>query len=211
MIVPVLQNGGFVSGLIGMAGVFAATFMENWCAKDWQGDMVNSVYTYRGLWHNCEVSTTGFTECRPLSDLLGYSGLLKAVRALMIATIIMSVIAVLIGLFSLKFLKMRCMVESTKAKMTLSAGIIFIIAALCGISGASVYANQIEASFTYNQNQGKMGCTCQCGYGMAMQGGKDMLVPRYTFGPALFVAWVGGALLLLGGILKCIAVKGIQM
>ncbi|XP_051556861.1 claudin-18 [Myxocyprinus asiaticus] len=207
MVATVLQTGGFVLGLIGMAGVFAATVEDKWCDKDRQGDMVICVYTYRGLWWNCEVPTTGFTECQSLSDLQGFSGLFKAVRALMIVAIEISVIAVLIGLFSLRCLKMRSMVKSTKTKMTLSSGIIFFIAGICSISGASVYANQIEASFmmtTYNQNQGKLGVKCQCVDGL----GFSMI--RYIFGPILFIAWVGGALLLLEGILMCIAVKGIQ-
>lgn len=74
MAFTMLQNGGFVSGLIGMALVFAATVMDNWCVKDRQGDMITSIYTYKGLWRNCEVSNAGFTECRPLYGLIGYSG-----------------------------------------------------------------------------------------------------------------------------------------
>lgn len=61
-------------GLIGMALVFAATVMDNWCVKDRQGDMITSINTYKGLWRNCEVSNAGFTECRPLYGLIGFSG-----------------------------------------------------------------------------------------------------------------------------------------
>lgn len=212
-----LQNGGFVLGLIGMALVFAATVMDNWCVKDRQGDMITSIYTYKGLWKNCEVSNAGFTECRPLYGVIGYSGHFQTVRALMVVAIVLSVIAVFISLFSLKCVKARSMEQTTKAKMTLCAGVMFIVAALCGISGPSVYANDIVASFmmtTYSPNQGMIGGMGQYGDemgkgGMGM-GGMDMLGPRYTFGPALFVAWVGAALLLLGGILKCIAFKGMQ-
>lgn len=69
----------------------------------------------------------------------------------------------------------------------------FLFLGLCGISGPSVYANDIVASFmmtTYNPNQGKMGGMGQYGEemgkgGMGMggmggmgMGGMDILGPR---------------------------------
>ncbi|XP_038820426.1 claudin-18 [Salvelinus namaycush] len=201
-----LQTGGFVLGLLGAAAIIAATGMNNWSVKDRQGDVVTSVYTYKGLWQNCEVGTSGFTECRPLYGLLGFSGTFQTVRALMIVGIVLGVIGAMIALFSLKCLKMGSMEDSSKAKMTLTAGVMFIIAGICAIAGASIYAHQIVASFmmtTYNPNYGG-------GMGQGMEMGGGNMMPRYTFGPALFVAWIGAALLLLGGILKCVAFRGLQ-
>lgn len=37
---------------------------------------------------------------------------------------------------------------------------------------------------------------------------KSIIPHRYTFGSALFVGWVSGGLLLVGGIVMCIACKG---
>ncbi|XP_062873102.1 claudin-18 [Trichomycterus rosablanca] len=204
-----LQTGGFVLGLVGLAATIAATVMNNWSTKDRQGDVVTSVYTYKGLWKDCEVTTSGFTECRPLYGLLGYSGQFQAVRALMVVGSVLGVAAAVISLFSLKCLKIGSAEESTKAKMTLTAGIMFAIAGLCGIIGASIYANQIVASFrmtTYNPNYGGMNQMEMEGMGM---GGMSMAT-TYTFGPALFVAWIGGGVLLIGGVLKCVAFRGMQ-
>ncbi|KAG1969423.1 claudin-7 [Pimephales promelas] len=167
-----LQTTGFVSGVIGTAGVFAATVMDVWCARNQQEQKVTSISSYKGLWKDCEVARSGFAECQPLYGHLNYSGLLQASRALMVVAILASVIAVFIGFFCLKCLKMRSMALSTKAKLILSAGIIFIIAGLCGISGASVYADQIVPSFMmtpYNQKQGEKGGV-QCGNNMGMGG-----------------------------------------
>ncbi|XP_076832372.1 claudin-18 isoform X2 [Brachyhypopomus gauderio] len=197
-----LQNGGFVLGLLGVAAIIAATVMNNWSTKDRQGDVVTSVYTYKGLWQDCEVSTSGFTECRPLYGLLGYSGQFQAVRAMMIIAVVMGLISAGISFFSLKCFKMGNTEDSSKAKMTLTAGIMFAIAGLCGIAGASVYANQIVASFrmtAYNPNYG----------GMPQMEGMQMAT-TYTFGPALFVAWIGGGLMQIGGVLKCVAFKGMH-
>ncbi|KAF1384123.1 hypothetical protein PFLUV_G00139030 [Perca fluviatilis] len=204
----VLQNGGFVLGLIGAAALTAATAMNNWSAKDRQGDVVTSVYTYKGLWQDCETASSGFTECRPLYGLLGFSGSFQAVRALMIVGVVLGVLGAFISVFSLTCLTMNSMADTTKAKMSLTAGIMFIIGGVCGIAGASIYANQIVASFRMSSMQGGYGGgmgggNMQGGFGGGMGGG----LPTYTFGPALFVAWIGGGVLVIGGILKSLAFK----
>ncbi|XP_048844669.1 claudin-18 [Brienomyrus brachyistius] len=204
-----IQTSGFILGLLGVIAVIAATGMNNWSSQDREGDVVTSVYTYKGLWQTCVVETSGFTECRAFYTILGLPGTFQAVRALMIVGIVLGAIGVLISICSLKCIRMGTMEDGVKANMTLTAGIMFIVAGICGISGASVYANQIVSSFmmsTYNPQMGGMG-------GMGGMEGMGMggnLAPRYTFGPALFVAWVGGAVLLLGGVLKCLAFKGLM-
>ncbi|XP_073347569.1 claudin-18 [Pagrus major] len=204
----VLQNGGFILGLIGAAALIAATAMNKWSVKDRQGDVVTSVYTYKGLWQDCETASSGFTECRPLYGLLGFSGSFQAVRALMIVGVVLSVLGTFISVFSLTCLTMTSMANTTKAKMSLTAGIMFITAGVCGIAGASVYANQIVASFrmsTYNNYGGGFGGNMQGGMG-GMGGGMGGM-PTYTFGPALFVAWIAGGVLVVGGILKSVAFR----
>ncbi|KTG40369.1 hypothetical protein cypCar_00007730 [Cyprinus carpio] len=224
MSATVLQTTGFVSGAIGTVGVLAATVMEVWCTEDQEENKATSNHHYMGLWKDCEVSQTGLTECQPLNSYLSYSRILQAIRALMIVAILVGVIAVFIGFFCLKCLNMRSMDLLTKGKLVLSAGILFIIAGIFDISGSSVYADQIVPSFMmqyptqYNQKQGQKG-GIDCGNGMGPGagagagtgvGGIDLFASRYTFGPALYVAWVGGVLLILGGILKCIAFNTMQ-
>lgn len=200
---------GITRSVLGILAIIAATAMNNWSSEDRQGDVVTSTYNYKGLWRSCEVSTAGFTECRPFYGLLGYSGSFQAVRALMIVAIVMGVVSALIGLFSLKCLKVGRMEDLTRAKMTLTTGVMFLAAGICGIAGASIYANQLVASFMrtirypdYNGMMDGMGS-------MGMGGIGGNLTPRYTFGTALFVAWVGGALAVLGGVLHCVAYKGL--
>ncbi|XP_074506846.1 claudin-18 [Sebastes fasciatus] len=202
----VLQNGGFILGLVGAAALIAATAMNKWSVKDRQGDVVTSVYTYKGLWQDCETASSGFTECRPLYGLLGFSGAFQAVRALMIVGVVLGILAAVISVFSLTCLTMNSMPDTTKAKMSLTAGIMFIIAGVCGIAGASIYGNQIVASFRMSTNYGGGGYGDNMGGGMGggIGGGA---IPRYTFGPALFVAWIGGGILLIGGILKSLAFR----
>ncbi|TNN69853.1 Claudin-18 [Liparis tanakae] len=160
----VLQNGGFVLGLVGAAAIIAATVMNRWSVKDRQGDVVTSMYNYKGLWRDCETASSGLTECRPLYGLLGFSGAFQAVRALMIVGVVLSIIGAVISVFSLTCLTMNSMADTTKAKMSLTAGIMFIVAGVCGIAGASIYANQIVATFRISTNYGE-------GYGDNMGGG----------------------------------------
>ncbi|KAM8727363.1 claudin-18 [Acanthopagrus schlegelii] len=206
----VLQNGGFVLGLIGAAALIAATAMNKWSVKDRQGDVVTSIYTYKGLWQDCETTTAGLTECRPLYGLLGFSGSFQAVRALMIVGVVLSVLATFISVFSLTCLTMNSMADSTKAKMSLTAGIMFIIAGVCGIAGASIYANQIVATFrmsSYNNYGGGFEGGMEGMGGIGGMGGGMGGIPRYTFGPALFVAWIAGGVLVIGGLLKSLAFR----
>ncbi|XP_064194283.1 claudin-18 isoform X2 [Anguilla rostrata] len=207
-----LQTAGFALGLLGVIAVIAATGMNNWSSQDREGDVVTSVYIYKGLWQTCEVATSGFTECRPFYTIIGLPGTFQAVRALMIVGIVMGAIAVLISICSLKCIKMGSTEDGTKANMTLACGIMFIIAGLCAIAGASVYANQIVSSFmmtTYNSGYGGGMGGGMGGMGGGMGGIGGTLTPRYTFGPALFVGWVGGAVLFIGGILGCLAYRGL--
>uniref|UniRef100_A0A8C6WWZ4 Claudin n=1 Tax=Neogobius melanostomus TaxID=47308 RepID=A0A8C6WWZ4_9GOBI len=189
-----LQNGGFVLGLLGSAALIAATAMGRWSVKDLTGDLITSMYTYRGLWKDCETTGAGMTECRPLYGMLEYTGTFQAVRALMIVGVVLSVLATLLSLFSLQCLSMNKMQDSTKAKMSLTAGIMFISAGKGKFCLASVYANQIVSS--------------SMGVGIPTYDiYKTFQMRFYTFGPALFVAWIGGIVLLVGGILKSVAFR----
>ncbi len=57
-------------------------------------------------------------------------GAFQAVRALMIVGVVLSIIGAFISIFSLKCLKTMNMEDSTKGKMSLTAGIMFIVAGM---------------------------------------------------------------------------------
>ncbi|XP_028260632.1 claudin-18-like isoform X1 [Parambassis ranga] len=203
MAATLCQVMGFLLGLLGMAGIIAATGMDPWATEDLFDSPVTAVYSYSGLWRSCVRQSSGFTECRPYFTILGLPALLQAVRALMIVGVVLGAIGCLIAIFALKCLKMGNMEDNIKATMTLTAGIMFLLAGVCGIAGVSAFANLIVQSFrftTYADN----------GLGMGGVGGlTGALTPRYTFGPALFVGWVGAGLLVVGGIMMCLACRGL--
>ncbi|XP_018593928.1 claudin-18-like [Scleropages formosus] len=210
MAVTICQVMGFVLGTLGMAAAIAATAMDQWSTEDLFDNPVTSVYSYWGLWRSCVRQSSGFTECRPYFTILGLPGLFQAVRALMIVGIVIGAIAVLIAIFALKCIKMGSMEDNMKANMTLTSGIMLILAGICVVAGASIFANFVVSSFmmtTFSTTEfGGMGS--MAGMGIGSIGGP--LTPRYTFGAALFVGWVGGGVLAVGGIMMCVACKGLQ-
>ncbi|XP_036410722.1 claudin-18-like [Megalops cyprinoides] len=205
MAVTLCQVMGFVLGILGIAGIIASTVMDQWSTEDLYSNPVTAVYNYYGLWRSCVRQSSGFTECRPYFTILGLPGLFQAVRALMIVGIVIGTIGILIAIFALKCIRMGAMEDTAKANMTLTSGIMFALAGVCAIAGASVFANFIVTTFMMTSFTSPVG-----GFsGMADIGGLGgSLTPRYTFGPALFVGWVGGAVMLVGGVMMCLACKG---
>ncbi|CAK6956279.1 claudin-18-like [Scomber scombrus] len=208
MAATLCQVMGFLLGLLGVAGIIAATGMDQWATEDLFDNPVTAVFSYSGLWRSCVRQSSGFTECRPYFTILGLPALLQAVRALMIVGIILGAIGCLIAIFALKCLKMGNMEDNIKATMTLTAGIMVLLAGVCGIAGVSAFANLIVQSFRFTTYADSgLGGSGMFGGG-AIGGLSGGLTPRYTFGPALFVGWIGGAILVIGGIMMCLACRG---
>ncbi|KAM6963182.1 claudin-18-like [Aplochiton taeniatus] len=209
MAATLCQVLGFVLSVLGLAGIIASTGMDQWGTEDLFDNPVTAVFSYSGLWRSCVRQSSGFTECRPYFTILGLPALLQAVRALMIVGIVLGAIGCLIAIFALKCIKMGNMELNIKATMTLTSGAMFIVAGVCGIAGVSVFANLIVTSFQFTTYSGATG-----GFGGFGGGGigglGGSLTPRYTFGPALFVGWIGGAVLLIGGIMMCLACRGMM-
>ncbi|XP_023281721.1 claudin-18-like isoform X1 [Seriola lalandi dorsalis] len=207
MAATLCQVMGFLLSLLGVAGIIAATGMDQWATEDLFDNPVTAVYSYSGLWRSCVRQSSGFTECRPYFTILGLPALLQAVRALMIVGIVLGAIGCLIAIFALKCLKMGNMEDNIKATMTLTAGILSLLAGVCGIAGVSAFANLIVQSFRFTTYADGGYST----FGGANVGGlTGSLTPRYTFGPALFVGWIGGAILFIGGVMMCLACRGMS-
>ncbi|XP_075875915.1 claudin-18 [Nelusetta ayraudi] len=200
----ILQNAGLLLGVIGAASLITATALNKWSLRDRQDDLLEDVYVHSGLWEDCWTTSSGLTQCHHNYGILGDAGTLQAVQGLMTVGMVLSVLAEFASIFSLTSLTVSTVEDSTKAKMSLGAGIMFIIAGVLSIAGASIYASQIVAgsrvftSSSYNKiHRGHMLD------GMGIDGGTS----TYSFGPALFVAWIGGTVLIAGGALSSLAFR----
>ncbi|KAF6312671.1 claudin 18 [Rhinolophus ferrumequinum] len=74
MAVTACQGLGFVVSLTGIAGIIAATCMDQWSTQDLYNNPVTAVFNYQGLWRSCVRESSGFTECRGYFTLLGLPG-----------------------------------------------------------------------------------------------------------------------------------------
>ncbi|KAM7410557.1 hypothetical protein PAMA_001811 [Pampus argenteus] len=207
MAASMIQLIGFMLSALGQFLISAATAMDMWSLQDRSFTVVTNVFTYSGLWNSCVGTAYGTTQCRPYFTILGLPALLQAVRALMIVGIVLGAIGCLIAIFALKCLKMGNMEDNIKATMTLTAGIMFLLAGICGIAGVSAFANLVVQSFRFT-TYADGGFSMYGGGGGGIGGLTGSLTPRYTFGPALFVGWIGGAILVIGGIMMCLACRG---
>uniref|UniRef100_A0A3Q1EXM3 Claudin n=1 Tax=Acanthochromis polyacanthus TaxID=80966 RepID=A0A3Q1EXM3_9TELE len=190
MAASLLQLTGFMLSALGQFLISAATAMDMWSLQDRSFTVVTNVYTYSGLWKSCVGTSYGTTSCRPYFTILGLPALLQAVRALMIVGIVLGAIASFIAIFALKCLKMGNMEDNIKATMTLTAGIMFVVAGVVML--CSVFMTEVLHRYKPN---------CYFNYVKFLQ---------YTFGPALFVGWIGAAILLIGGIMMCLACRGME-
>ncbi|XP_072469669.1 claudin-18 [Notamacropus eugenii] len=193
------QVMGFILSILGFAGCITATGLDMWSTQSLYDNPVTAVFQYEGLWRSCVKQSSGFTECRPYYTILGLPAMLQAVRALMIVGIVLGAMGLLVSIFALKCIHIGNMDDSAKAKMTLTSGIMFIVSGICAIAGVSVFANMLVTNFwmsTANMFSG-------------MGGMVQTVQTRYTFGSALFVGWVAGGLAVIGGIIMCIACRGL--
>ncbi|XP_041420945.1 claudin-18 isoform X2 [Xenopus laevis] len=207
MAVTMCQSLGFFISLVGVAGIIAATCMNQWSTQDLYNNPVTAVFNYQGLWQTCVKQTSGFTECRAYFTILGLPAMFQAVRALMIVGIVLGGIGLLVAIISLKCLRIGNMEDSAKANITLTSGIMFILAGLCSIIGVSVFANMLVTNFWMTTANMYTGGAIS---GMGGMGGLQTLQTRYTFGAALFVGWVAGGLTVIGGVMMCIACRGLM-
>ncbi|KAL2301023.1 hypothetical protein Nmel_011580 [Mimus melanotis] len=218
------QVMGFLVSSLGVGGSIMATAMDTWSTQDLYDNPVTAVFQYQGLWRSCVRQSSGFTECRPYFTILGLPAMFQAVRALMIVGIVLGILGLFVCIFALKCIRIGSMEDTAKANMTLTSGIMFIVAGLCAITGVSVFANMLVTNFwmsTTNMYQGMgmqnvqnrwvLSWLCVLHSGNVPQGccSRTVRLWEYTFGSALFVGWVAGGLALVGGIMMCLACKGL--
>ncbi|KAL7396558.1 hypothetical protein ABVT39_007752 [Epinephelus coioides] len=299
MAATLCQVLGFILSLIGLAGIIAATGMDQWATQDRLDDIVTSVFYSSGLWRSCVQQSSGFAECRPYFTILGlpvnrlhvvrvgavlnisrdrdghvelarpicecgnkHLHLLRVVEHVCRDSIRYDTVQAVFHhpgtassasgrscpddcrycsrshrlpdchffpevlengehggqhesnnvsdiwdyVSSCRCSSVFSVLSVIKAKPLCTDLIICSqFVGVCGIAGVSAFANLIVQSFRF---------TTYAEGGFSMFGGGGVgglsgnLAPRYTFGPALFVGWIGAAILVIGGILMCLACRG---
>lgn len=177
-----MQMLGIAVCIIGWIGTIITCALPQWKVTAFVGTVIiTAQVTWQGIWMNCVVQSTGQMQCKVYDSMLALSQDLQAARALMIICILIGVIGILLAIAGGKCT--NCVSnESTKAKIIMTAGIIFIIAGILCLIPVSWTANTVIRNF-YDPLQSTRG--------------------KNELGAALYIGWGAAALLILGGGLLC--------
>ncbi|XP_004688355.1 PREDICTED: claudin-3 [Condylura cristata] len=177
-----LEITGTALAVLGWLGTILCCALPMWRVSAFIGSsIITAQITWEGLWMNCVVQSTGQLQCKMYDSLLALPQDLQAARALLIVAILMAAFGLLVALVGAQCT--NCVQDDTsKAKITIVAGVLFLLAALLTLVPVSWSANTIVREF-YNP-----------------------LVPdaqKRELGAGLYVGWAAAALQLLGGALLC--------
>ncbi|XP_061460873.1 claudin-3 [Rhineura floridana] len=177
-----LEIGGVALSVLGWVGCILCCALPMWKVTAFIGyNIVTAQFTWEGLWMDCVVQSTGQMQCKVYDSLLALGSDIQAARALVVIAIVLGALGILIFLMGAKCT--RCIEDdSTKAKVTITSGVIFLLAGILTLIPVSWSANQIIRNF-YNA-----------------------AVPeplKRELGAALYIGWAASALFLFGGALLC--------
>lgn len=176
------QMLGFALAIIGFLGTIIVCALPMWKVTAFIGaNIVTAQVIWEGLWMNCVMQSTGQMQCKIYDSLLALNQDLQAARALTVIAIILAAFGVLLGIAGGKctnFVEDK----SSKAKVAIAAGIVFICAGVLVLIPVCWSANTIVRDF-YNP--------------------VIINAQRRELGAALYIGWGTAAILILGGALLC--------
>ncbi|XP_034406944.1 claudin-7-A-like [Cyclopterus lumpus] len=172
-----LQILGFALSLIGLIGLIIGTILPQWKMSAYVGDnIITAIAMYEGLWMSCAFQSTGQIQCKVYDSILQLNS--KQTRALMIVSIIVTVAGLGVACMGMKCTNCGGDDKTRKSRIAMVAGIIILIGSLCAIVACSWYAHDIIQAF-YNPF--------------------TPVNTKYEFGSAIFIAWAGSFLAVVGG------------
>ncbi|XP_069507776.1 claudin-4-like [Ambystoma mexicanum] len=177
-----LQMLGVALALIGWVGTIITCALPMWKVTAFIGNsIVTAQVIWEGLWMNCIVQSTGQMQCKIYDSMLALPQDLQAARALCVIAILIGILALFTSIIGAKCT--NCVEEeNTKAKISVVAGIVFVIAGVLLLIPVCWSANSVIRDF-YNP--------------LVTESQKREL------GTSLYIGWASAALLLLGGGLLC--------
>ncbi|XP_047449708.1 claudin-4-like [Mugil cephalus] len=183
MVSMVRQILGFALAVVGFMGTILVCDMPIWKTTLFIGaDAVVAQIIWEGLWVVCVVQSTGQLQCKEYASPAALPLDLQAARVLVVIAIIGSAMGILLGIAGGKctnFVKD----PSSKAKVALAAGIVFIVA------GVLVLVPACWSAYTIIRDSYPPSTNTQ----------------RRELGAALYIGWGSAALQILGGALFCIS------
>ncbi|XP_065146702.1 claudin-7-B [Paramisgurnus dabryanus] len=174
-----LQMFGFILAILGIIGLIAGTILPQWKMSAYVGDnIITAIAMYSGLWMSCAFQSTGQIQCKVYDSILQLDSALQATRALMVLAIILSVMGLGVASMGMKCTNCGGDDKAKKARIAMIGGIILVVGALCSMVACGWFTNQIVRDF-YNPF--------------------TPVNTKYEFGSAIFIAWAGAFLDVVGG------------
>ncbi|XP_061460872.1 claudin-4-like [Rhineura floridana] len=177
-----LQLVGLALSILGCLGAILACALPMWKVTAFIGsNIIVAQVFWEGLWMTCVYESTGQMQCKVYDSLLDLPADLQAARALVVVSIAVSALALLVAISGAECT--HCVDDQgAKAKVSVVAGVGFILAGLALLIPVSWSASTIVSNF-YNP-----------------------LVPealKRELGVSLYVGWGASALLVFGGATLC--------
>ncbi len=144
-----LQLLGIALAIIGWIGAIVVCAMPMWKVTAFIGsNIVTAQTSWEGIWMTCVVQSTGQMQCKVYDSMLALSSDLQAARALTIIAIVIGILGIMLAMAGGKCT--NCVEdESSKTKVGITAGVIFIIAGvLCLIPCAGRPTSSSRTSTT---------------------------------------------------------------
>ncbi|RVE63601.1 hypothetical protein OJAV_G00137970 [Oryzias javanicus] len=174
-----LQILGFTLALLGVFGLIIGTILPQWKMSAFVGsNIITAVSMYEGLWMSCAFQSTGQIQCKVYDSILQLNSALQATRALMVVSIIVCVVGLGVACMGMKCTNCGGDDKTKKSRIALAGGIIILVGALCTMVACGWYTHDIVQAF-YNPF--------------------TPVNTKYEFGAAIFIAWAGAFLCLIGG------------
>jgi len=174
-----LQILGFALSLLGLIGLIIGTILPQWKMSAYVGDnIITAIAMYEGLWMSCAFQSTGQIQCKVYDSILQLNSALQATRALMIIAIIVTVMGLGVATMGMKCTNCGADDKTKKSRTAMTGGIVLLIGALASVVACSWFAHRIIKDF-YNPF--------------------TPVNTKYEFGSAIFIAWAGAFLDVMGG------------
>uniref|UniRef100_A0A8C1RCP6 Claudin n=1 Tax=Cyprinus carpio TaxID=7962 RepID=A0A8C1RCP6_CYPCA len=185
MAAAVFQLMGMFLGIVGWCLESSSTNSAVWRKASHGEAVVTASSRFEGLWLSCASNSLGAIHCQRFKTVLGLPGYIQACRALMIIALILGLLAVILAAMGLKCTKLGSTSEESKGKISLTAGVLFILSGVCVMVAVSWYAARVVQEF----NDPFYGGT------------------KYELGAGLYLGWAAAALAILGGAILCTSFK----
>ncbi|XP_040887446.1 claudin-7-A isoform X1 [Toxotes jaculatrix] len=202
-----IQLLGFFLSLIGIVGLIIGTILPQWKMSAYIGDnIITAVAMYQGLWMSCAFQSTGQLQCKIYDSILQLDSSLQATRALMIVGIIVSIAGLGVACMGMKCTTCVGSDKLRKSRIAMTGGIILLVGGEDGNAPIEFLPKLLNQMFNIEALSLLSGLcaivACSWFAHNVIRAFYNPYTPvntKFEFGAAIFIAWGGSLLDVLGG------------